>query len=220
MDVQTMARAAADKDARMMFLCRPNSPTGAVFPEETLRAALTQLDPETLVVVDEAYREFDETSFDSRRLLLDFPNLIITRTFSKIYGMAGFRLGYGIMRPPLLVPLHRVRDPFSVNNLAVAAGVAALDDSEHVERTLALVRDGKQFLYALFDRLLLGYVPTQANFILFHTERQAVEIYEALLRRGVLVRPCASFGLPHSLRVTIGTREHNAFFADALRYEL
>lgn len=217
MDVQAMARAARETDARMMFLCRPNSPTGAVFSQEALGDALGEIGPDTLVILDEAYREFDETPFDSSNLLLDFSNVIVTRTFSKIYGMAGFRLGYGIMQPRLLEPLFRVRDPFSVNNLAVAAGVAAIDDREHVERTLALVREGKQFLCALFDRLGVRYVPTHANFILFHTENPAVDLYEALLRRGVLIRPCASFGLPYSLRVTIGTREDNESFAEALQ---
>jgi histidinol-phosphate aminotransferase len=216
MDVRETARVARDVGAAMMFLCRPNSPTGGVFPEEMLRETMPSLDPETLVVVDEAYRDFDETPFDSRILLLDYPNLIVTRTFSKIYGMAGFRLGYGITRPALLGPVYRVRDPFSVNNLAVAAGIAALDDREHVERTRTMVREGKRFLYDLFDRLGIGYVPTHANFILFHTDRYAVEVYDAMLRRGVLIRPCASFGLPHSLRVTIGTPEQNAAFAVAL----
>jgi histidinol-phosphate aminotransferase len=216
MDVRAMASAAREVGAAMIFLCRPNGPTGAVFAEEALRGAMPSIGPETLVVVDEAYRDFDETPFDSRWLLLDYPNLVVTRTYSKIYGMAGFRLGYGVMRPAVLTPLLRVRDPFSVNNLAMAAGLAALDDHEHVERTLTLVRDGKRYLYDLFERLGIRYVPTQANFILFHTEPPAVEVYEAMLRRGVLIRPCGSFGLPNSLRVTIGTREQNEAFAEAL----
>jgi histidinol-phosphate aminotransferase len=220
MDVPGMVRLAAQSAARMVFLCRPNNPTGAVFAEDVLRRCLPDLSQETLVVLDEAYREFDETPFDSRRLLLDHPNVIVTRTFSKIFGMAGFRLGYGVMAPTLLNPLLRVRDPFSVNNLAVAAGVAALGDKEHLERSITLVREGKRFLSAVFDRLGLSYVPTQANFVLFHTPRPAVEMYEAMLRRGILLRPCVSFGLPHSLRVTIGTTEENEMFAEALEFVL
>ena len=220
MDVRAMSREAAGRNAAMIFLCRPNGPTGAVFPEHDLRDGMASIDAETLVVVDEAYREFDETPFDTRGLLLEYPNLIVTRTFSKIYGMAGFRLGYGIMRPEILEPLYRVRDPFSVNNLAVAAGIAALGDREHIERTLALVREGKSFLYDAFRRLRIEYVPTQANFILFHTDRPAVEVYEAMLREGVLIRPCGSFGLPYSLRVTIGTGEQNAAFVAALEKAL
>jgi histidinol-phosphate aminotransferase len=216
MDLPATARMATERDARLVFLCRPNSPTGGVFPEEALRAVMPAMPPDTLVVLDEAYREFDETAFDSRALILDFPNLIVTRTFSKIYGLAGLRLGYGIMRPELLGPLLRIRDPFSVNVPAAAGGVAALDDPDHIERSQRLVHDGKKRLYEVFDRLGIEYVPTQANFVLFDTVPPAAEFFEAMLHLGVLIRPCASFGLPHSLRVTIGTSEQNAAFASAL----
>lgn len=216
MDLPAMAAASAETGARLLFLCRPNNPTGAVFVEADLRAAMAQVPPSTLVVVDEAYREFDETPFDSRALLLDHPNIVVTRTFSKIYGMAGFRLGYGIMRPEVLAPMWTARDPFSVNGPAVAAGLAALEDVEHVERTRALTREGKAYLYAAFARLGLDYVPSEANFILFDGGRPAAELFDQLLRRGVLVRPCASFGLPRHLRVTVGTPEENRRFVEAL----
>lgn len=216
MDLPAMAAAARESGAKLIFLCRPNNPTGAVFAEEALRAFLPAVPASTLVVVDEAYREFDETQFDSRALLLEYPNVVVTRTFSKIYGMAGFRLGYGVLRPEVIAPFYKVRDPFSVNNLALAAGMAALDDTEHLERTQALNRAGKAFLYGLFDRLGISYVPTEANFILFDVKRPATEVYDAMLRRGVLLRPCASFGLPTCLRVTIGTAEENQRFAAAL----
>ena len=216
MDLPAMAEAAAAHGAKLLFLCRPNNPTGTVFPEHALRAVMERIPTSTLVVLDEAYREFDGTPFDSRSLLLDYPNLVIARTFSKIYGMAGFRLGYGIMRPEVLAPLLRARDPFSVNGLAVAAGLAALGDTEHVERTLALTREGKAYLYAAFDRLGLPYVPSEANFVLFDVGRPAAEVFDRLLSRGVLVRPCGSFGLPHHLRVTVGTAEANARFVAAL----
>ena len=215
MDVGAMARAAADCEARIMFLCRPNSPTGGVFPEEDLHAVMPWL-RQTLVVVDEAYREFDTTPFDSRGLVATYPNLVATRTFSKIYGMAGMRLGYGVMRPEVGAPLCTVRDPFSVNSLALAAGMAALDDAEHVERSRSLVLDGREFLSELFDRLGLPYAPSQANFVLFDAGRPAVEVYDGVLERGVLIRPCASFGLPTSLRVTVGTDAQNRRFARAL----
>lgn len=220
MDLPAMARTAAETGAKIIFLCRPNNPTGAVFAEAALREFLPQVSPDVIVVVDEAYREFDETEFDSRQLVVDYPNVVVTRTFSKIYGMAGFRLGYGVMRPEVIAPFYTVRDPFSVNNLAVAAGIAALDDTEHLDRTRALNREGKAFLYGLFERLGLGYVPTEANFILFHVDRPAAEVYDAMLRRGVLLRPCGSFGLPNSLRVTVGTPEENQRFAEALEQVL
>jgi len=215
MDLPAMAEAAA-RGAKLLFLCRPNNPTGTVFGEAELRAALERVPPSTLVVIDEAYREFDETRFDSRALVLDYPNVVVTRTFSKIYGLAGLRLGYGVMRPEVAAPLYTARDPFSVNAVAVAAGLAALEDREHVARTQALTREGKAYLYAALERLGLAYVPSEANFVLFDVGRAAGDVFEALLRRGVLVRPCGSFGLPNHLRVTVGTAEQNRAFVEAL----
>ncbi len=216
MDLPAMAAAAAETGASMIFLCRPNNPTGAVFAEEALRAFMPTVAPNVIVVVDEAYREFDQTQFDSRALVVEYPNVVVTRTFSKIYGMAGFRLGYGVGRPELFAPFYTVRDPFSVNNLAVAAGLAALEDTEHLGRTQVLTNEGKQYLYSLFERLKLSYVKSEANFILFDVGRPASEVYDAMLRRGVLLRPCGSFGLPTCLRVTVGTAEENQRFGQAL----
>jgi histidinol-phosphate aminotransferase len=216
MDLPAMARAAVATGAKLIFLCRPNNPTGAVFAESLMPEFMASVPDGALVILDEAYREFDESQFDSRSMLQQYPNLIVTRTFSKVYGMAGLRLGYGVMRPAVISPFYTVRDPFSVNNLAVAAGLAALDDQAHLERTRALTREGKAFLYALFERLGLAYVPTEANFILFDAGRPAAEVFDALLRKSVLVRPCGSFGLPTSLRVTIGTPDENRRFAEAL----
>jgi histidinol-phosphate aminotransferase len=216
MDLPAMAAAVVSSGAKMVFLCRPNNPTGAVFAEALFPAFMAAVPSNTLVILDEAYVEFDETPFDSRGFLERYENLVVTRTFSKIYGMAGFRLGYGVMRPAVIAPFYTVRDPFSVNNLAAAAGLAALDDTEHLARTLVLTREGKAFLYGVFERLGLVYTPTQANFVLFDVGRPAVQVYEALLRLGVLVRACGSFGLPTSLRVTVGTAEENKRFAEAL----
>jgi histidinol-phosphate aminotransferase len=216
MDLDSMAVMAADNNAKMIFLCRPNNPTGGVFEQGAMPHFMAQVPSDCLVILDEAYAEFDESRFDSRGFLKMYPNLVVTRTFSKIYGMAGFRLGYGIARPEVLAPFYTVRDPFSVNNLASAAGLAALDDTEHLERTLKLNREGKRFLYDLFERLDVPYTPTQANFVLFDVERSASEVFDALMRKGVLVRPCGSFGLPSCLRVTVGTPEENQKFAEAL----
>lgn len=216
MDLAAMAQAAQESGAKMLFLCRPNNPTGAVFAEEAMADFMAQVPPDTLVVLDEAYREYDSTSFDSRKFLLAHPNLVVTRTFSKIYGLAGFRLGYGVMRPELAAILLRVRDPFGVNLLAAAAGVAALEDQAHLERSRELNQEGKAYLYGVLDRLGLSYVPTESNFLLIETGRQAAEVFDALLRQGVLVRPCGSFGLPTAIRVTIGKPEENEKFALAL----
>lgn len=215
MDLVSMANAA--QNAKIVFLCRPNNPTGAVFGEEAFSRFMAEVPSTCLVVLDEAYREFDETNFDSRTYVLQYPNLIVTRTFSKIYGMAGFRLGYGVAQPGLLKPFFTIRDPFSINVAAMAAGVAALDDREHLLRTVTMVREGKQQLYRLFEQLGLRYAPSQTNFVLVDCGRPAQEVYEALLRNGVLVRPCGSFGLPNAIRVTVGTPEQNGEFTRALQ---
>lgn len=216
MDLPAMAKAAQDSGAKMIFLCRPNNPTGAVFPEEAMDPFMAQVSPDTLVVLDEAYREYDSTPFDSRKFLQAYPNLVVTRTFSKIYGLAGLRLGYGVMRPELASLLLSVRDPFGVNLVAAAAGVAALDDQLHLARSRALNEEGKAYLYEVLDRLGLAYVPTQSNFLLIETGRPASQLFDALLQQGVLVRPCGSFGLPTAIRVTIGKPEENQRFAEAL----
>lgn len=216
MDLPAMARAAAESKAKIIFLCRPNNPTGAVFSEEALRAFMPLLPQGTVVLLDEAYREWDETAFDSRTFLKGYPNVIVTRTFSKIYGLAGFRLGYGVARPEFIAPFYTVRDPFSVNILAAAAGLAALDDTEHLVRSRSNNREGKAYIYAALERLGLVYIPTEANFITFDVGRPSKEVYEAMLRLGVLVRPCASFGLPTHLRVTIGVPDENRRFVLAL----
>jgi histidinol-phosphate aminotransferase len=220
MDLPAMAEAATRERAPLVFLCRPNNPTGGVFAADALQRFLAGVPAETLVVLDEAYREFDAGEFDTPALLDAWPNLVVTRTFSKLYGLAGLRLGYGVMRPEVMAPLLRARDPFSVNTLAVAAGIAALDDREHIDHTLRLVAEGKGFLYDLFGRLGLTFVPTEANFVLVHLPAQGAAISDALQRRGVLVRSCASFGLPNSIRVTIGAREENEVFAVALEQVL
>jgi histidinol-phosphate aminotransferase len=216
MDLPAMADATLRTGAKMVFLCRPNNPTGAVFAAELFPAFMAAVPATTLVILDEAYREFDETPFDTRGFLQRYPNLIVTRTFSKIYGMAGFRLGYGVTRPETLAPFYTTRDPFSVNNLAAAAGMAALDDQTFLDRTLALTRQGKAYLYGVLERLNLPYVPTEANFILFDAGRPATAVFDALMHRGVLVRPCGSFALPTWLRVTVGKPEENQRFAEAL----
>jgi histidinol-phosphate aminotransferase len=218
MDLDAMAAAAGG--ARLLFLCRPNNPTGGVFAEAAFETFLEAVSPDCIVVLDEAYREFDETPFDARPHLVRYSNLVVTRTFSKIYGMAAFRLGYGMAQPGLLRPLLTIRDPFSLNIAATAAGLAALEDAAHLERSVALVREGKEFFYRLCRRLGLSCQPSQANFVLIDLGRPASEVAEALLGRGVIVRPCASFGLPTCIRVSVGLPDENRRFASALEATL
>lgn len=218
MDLPAMAARA--RGARMVFLCRPNNPTGGVFAGEELEAFLRSAGPDTLVVLDEAYREYDESLFDSKAFLEAFPNLVVTRTFSKIYGLAGLRLGYGVGRPDVWRPLYTVRDPFSVNRLAQVAGLAALEDRDHLLASQKLNREGRECLKAFFEEIGLRPWPTQANFILVDLGRPAAPVYEALLRQGVVVRLADPADLPTCLRVTIGMEEENRAFMRALRRAL
>jgi histidinol-phosphate aminotransferase len=218
MDLRTMLRLAPG--ARLIFLSSPNNPTGAVFSEAEFRMFMGAVPPETLVVVDQAYHEFDESGGDWLGLLRLHENLILTRTFSKAYGLAGLRVGYGIARPEIWQPLYLVREPFTVNTLAQAAALAALEDREHLAATLANNRDGKAFLARLCEQLDLHCIPTQANFLMIDLGRPAGPVCEGLLRAGVIVRPGTGFGRPTCIRVTIGTPEQNHRFATALRGEM
>lgn len=221
MDLPAMAAAAQPRAgapaARMVFLCRPNNPTGGIFPAGAFQDFMQALPAQTLVVLDEAYREFDSSPFKSRNFFPDYPNLIISRTFSKVYGLAGFRVGYGVGRPELWAPLYTVRDPFSVNLIGQAAARAALADTEHLRRSVELVESGREFLYGLCRELGLRYWPSAANFVLMDLGRPAAPVHEALLRRGIIIRPAGSFGLPTCIRVTIGTGDQNRRFAEALK---
>lgn len=215
MDLEQMAGVAPG--ARLLFLCRPNNPTGAVFPEDAFRHFMARVPAETLVMLDQAYHEFDSTAFDSMGLLRQYPNLVLSRTFSKAYGLAGLRCGYGMGRPEVWQPLRVVREPFSVNVVAQAAALAALGDAAHLEATLANNRAGMTFLMALCRDLGLAFIPSEANFLMVDTGRPADQVSEALLRRGIIIRPLAGAGRPTWIRVSVGTPEEMDLFAVALR---
>lgn len=214
MDLETMADQS--EGARIIFLCRPNNPTGAVFSEVDFRRFLDRIAQQTLVVLDQAYDEYDETPFDALGLLLEYPNLILTRTFSKAYGLAGLRVGYGLARPEIWSPLYACREPFSVNLLAQAAAIAALEDAEHLGATLDLNRVGKLFLAESFRALGLHFIPSHANFVMVDLGRPAGPVFESLVRQGIIVRPCGGFGRPNWIRVTIGRPDENALLVRAL----
>lgn len=209
------AAALTGAPARVVFLCRPNNPTGAVFPEAAFRNFLATIPPETLVVIDEAYKEYDTTDFDSLGLLQAHPNLVLLRTFSKIYGLGGVRVGYGIAHPAIWQPCLTVREPFAISSIAQAAALGALADDSFVERSRQVNADGKRLLTAACDRLGLRWVPTEANFLFIDLGRPAGPINEALLAQGVIVRPVG--GRPTCLRVTIGLPEENQVFIEALQ---
>jgi len=216
-DLEAMAALVTPR-TRVMFIANPNNPTGTWVEAAALDRLLAALPREVVVVLDEAYHEYVEDPAYPRghALVGDHPNLLVTRTFSKIYGLAGLRVGYGVSSPQLADLLNRVRQPFNVNSLGLAAAEAALGDEAHVARSRAVNGAGLAQLQAGLDRLGLHWLPSAGNFITFHTPQPAGEVYRALLERGVIVRPVDNYGLPDHLRVTVGTEEDNHRFLAAL----
>ena len=210
-DLEAMADAVTSR-TRLVFVANPNNPTGTIFRRAAWEHFLQALSGRQLIVVaDDAYAEFvtDPEYPDTIACRGEGSVPIVSlRTFSKLYGLAGLRIGYGVAPVGLVDALGRVRQPFNVNALALVAAQAALDDTEHVERTLALNRDGMAYLTRELDRLGLPWVPSSANFILVKVG-QGSRVYEALLRDGVIVRPMDGYGFPEHLRVTIGLPEEN-----------
>lgn len=175
--------------------------------------------PETCIcVLDEAYFEFVNSAepINSIAWLKDYPNLLITRTFSKAYGLAGLRVGYGLSSPQMADILNRVRQPFNNNNLALVAALAALSDDEHLQDTISVNTQGMQQLVDGFKALGLEWISSAANFVLVDLKQAGMPIYEALLRKGVIVRPVGVYELPNHLRISIGTKTENQLFLDAL----
>lgn len=218
-DLQALA-AAVTKKTKLIFICNPNNPTGTIVKNEELRKFLKGLPGNILVVIDEAYSDFaDDPDFPNGIDLLKegFDNIIVYRTFSKIHGMAGLRLGFAVAEPQLIQNMLKVKDPFNVNLLAQVAGLAALKSKKHVLLSKELVQTGRRFFYKELDDLRIKYLPTQANFILINWERDSNEIYQFLLQNGIIVRPTHSFGLPEYFRVTFGTAEQNDRFFRVLR---
>jgi histidinol-phosphate aminotransferase len=217
-DLAAISRAVTSK-TRLIFLAVPNNPTGTVFSAEDFRRFLGDLpDERLLVVLDEAYGEYvtDPNCVRGVEFIGSKPSVLVLRTFSKLYGLAGLRVGYGLSEEWLVELMNRIRPPFNVNSLAQAAASAALEDEEHVRRTLEVNEEGMNYLCAELARLGLEVVPSQANFICFRFAGDARPIYESLLRQGVIVRHLASFGMKRCMRVTVGTRERNRRFINAL----
>ncbi len=219
-DLAAMADAI-DCDTRLVFVANPNNPTGSFLPGGMLEQFLARVPSTVLVLLDEAYCQYlpADLQYDSISWLERHPNLVITRTFSKIYGMAGLRVGYALCNPAVAELMNRVRQPFNVNSLAQAAACGAIGDDEFVHRSAESNREGLRELKAGIECLGLRCLPSCANFLTFHAgDGEAVNL--ALLRDGVIVRPLASYGLPSWLRVTIGLPEENARFLKSLRMAL
>ena len=214
-------RAAIRPDTRIVWIANPNNPTGNFLPYPEVRAFLETVPPDVVVVLDEAYNDYlaPAERVDTAAWIKNFPNLVVTRTFSKIFGLAGLRVGYAIASAEVADLMNRVRQPFNVNNLAIAAAVAALDDHQFVAESYELNRRGMAQLLAGLKRLGLEHIPSHGNFVTFKVIG-AAEVNQKLLRQGVIVRPIAGYGLPDWLRVTIGTEPDNARFLEALEKAL
>lgn len=220
-DLETML-AAVNERTRLVFVANPNNPTGTWAPPAELERFVDSVPRDTLVVLDEAYFEYARPAGcqDGLAWLRAYPHLVVVRTFSKAHGIAGLRVGYCVSHPEVADVLNRVRQPFNVNSVALAAAAASLEDREHVAHSVALAREGLAQVSAGLKALGLEVVPSAGNFVLVRIGPAAAQVNGALLRRGVIVRPVANYGLPEHLRVTIGTRERNARFLAALREAL
>jgi len=217
-DLEAMADRITDR-TRLVFVANPNNPTGTAVTQQDVERFMAGLPERVIAVFDEAYYEYVERPEFPEMLdyVREGANVIILRTFSKIYGLAGLRVGYGTARPEIIKCLNQVREPFNVNSVAQAGALASLQDSEQVERSRRVNSEGKRFLYREFEAMGLPYVPTEANFVLVDIKRDCRPVFTELLKRGVIVRTGDIFGLPTFFRVTIGTEADNRRFIQTLR---
>jgi histidinol-phosphate aminotransferase len=213
-----MARAITPL-TKMVFIANPNNPTATMVTAAEVEAFMARVPDRVIVVFDEAYYEFAQGPDwpETLAYLKDGRKVAILRTFSKAASLAGLRVGYGMAAPDCTSLLHRIRAPFNVNSLAQAAALAALDDDAHIRECRAMIEAGKAYLYDEFASLGVRYVPSRANFILVDVGRSAGDIYQRLLKDGVIVRPLTSFGMESALRITVGTPEENRRLMKALR---
>jgi histidinol-phosphate aminotransferase len=207
-----------DDSTRVMFIANPNNPTGTWLELGVLKSLLDKVPEHVIVVLDLAYNEYmdEELRPDMSAWLNAYPNLIITCTFSKIYALAGLRIGYSLSSPEIADLLNRVRQPFNTNLLAQEAALASLDDNIHLTQSVSLNNAGKEYLQQSLDEMGLKYLPTMGNFIAINIEKEGMPVYDRLLKKGVIVRPVANYNMPDYLRVTIGTAEQNQRFVKTL----
>lgn len=208
-DIPAMLRAITPA-TRVLFLANPNNPTGTLTSREDVSRLLAGVPPHVLIVMDEAYVEFLDDPIDCLALVRSgaMPNLLLVRTFSKIFGLAGLRIGYGVGSAPLIAAFEKARQPFNLNSVAQAGALAALDDSEHIARTRRNNREGLAYLQAQLARLGIPFVPSHANFVLANVGDGSA-VFSALQREGVITRPMASYGLGEWLRISVGTAAEN-----------
>jgi histidinol-phosphate aminotransferase len=216
-DLQAMLDAI-DKNTRLVFIANPNNPTGTWNSSAEVKNFLQRVPADVIVVLDEAYAEYvvDKNYASGLGYLSDFPNLIVTRTFSKAYGLAGLRIGYSVSSPQIANLLNRVREPFNVNQLALVAAQAALEDQEYLQKSVQLNSSGMRELEQGFQQLGLRYIPSMGNFLALEFEQDVSQLYQLLLHEGVIVRPVGIYNLPRHLRVTVGLPEENRRFLHVL----
>ncbi|HIJ58257.1 MAG TPA: histidinol-phosphate transaminase [Deltaproteobacteria bacterium] len=217
-DLEGILNAITPK-TRVIFICNPNNPTGAAISKDDMVQFLRETPGDIIVVLDEAYIEFttDEKTANGINLLDIHPFLFVLRTFSKLYGLAGLRIGYGFAPQKVVDYMNRVRQPFNANTLAQAAATTALDDSSFVHKTLQIVREGLHYLCHNLDEIGLQYIPTQTNFFLIKVPGGGKKVYELMLKQGVIVRAMDSYDLPDYIRISVGLPEENERFIETLR---
>ncbi len=220
-DLSAMLRAITS-DTKLIFIANPNNPTGTFISAPQIESFLKAVPEHIAVVLDEAYNEFlaPECQFESTAWVKQFPNLIVTRTFSKAYGLAGIRVGFAIAQAPITDLLNRIRQPFNVNSLAQAAAIAALHDEDFLQKSVQCNTAGYVQLTQAFDEMKLTYLPSHGNFVMVKVgedEQAGARVNLALLKQGIIVRPVANYGLPQWLRISIGLPHENAAFIDALK---
>jgi histidinol-phosphate aminotransferase len=227
-DLDAMQKAISDK-TRVVFIANPNNPTGTWLTKKELSDFLSAVPETVLVVLDEAYFEFAYDNGENQNPLAGkeypngiewlqtFPNLVVTRTFSKAYGLAGLRVGYSVSHPQVADVLNRVRQPFNVNSLALLAAEVALDDQDYLLQGIKNNATGMTQLVSAFDEMQLGYIPSVGNFVCVNVGENAMSVYDRLLYEGVIVRPVANYEMPEYLRVTVGTHDENVRFINALK---
>lgn len=208
-----------NRKTKLVFVCNPNNPTGTIVTHDAFDDFLDELPPRAVVVLDEAYADFVENAHYPNGLeyVNEDRQVIVLRTFSKVYGLAGLRIGYAIGREDLIRCLYQVRDPFPVHRLGQVAAVAALGDMGHAVKSIQLVYEGKRYLYRELDKIGISYVPTEANFVFIDFGRDISEVFQALLREGVIIRPGRMWGYATCGRVTLGRMEDNKRFIKALK---
>jgi histidinol-phosphate aminotransferase len=216
-DLQAMLKAIK-KNTRLIYIANPNNPTGTIVTKKEVEDFFQKVPDDILVIMDEAYYEYiDNPNYpDSFKYLKEGKNILILRTFSKIYGLAGVRLGYGIARKEIIASLAKLRISFNVNRLSQIAGMAALDDHEHMKKSKAVNDAGKEYLYEAYKKLGLFYLPTYGNFIFVDFAGDSQIIFEALQKKGIITRTIKEYGFPNALRITIGTEEQNRKLIRAL----